>query len=74
MRTARPLRNGWIFVSFLLLAASTLVVGLIEIPWQQTSTGFGRVVAFSPDERIQSVDAPPLRPHQSLVRAGGRHR
>jgi len=58
VRSARPLRNGWLFVCFLLLAATTLVVALVKVPWQQTSTGFGRVVAFSPDERIQTVDAP----------------
>jgi len=58
MRSARPLKNGWLFVMFLLLAATTLVAALIKAPWQQTSTGFGKVVAFSPDERIQTVDAP----------------
>ncbi len=58
MRSARPLMNGWLFVTFLLLAATTLVAVLVKAPWQQTSTGFGKVVAFSPNERIQSVDAP----------------
>ena len=31
---------------------------LIVLPWQQTSTGTGRVVAYSPTERQQSIDAP----------------
>jgi multidrug efflux pump subunit AcrA (membrane-fusion protein) len=31
---------------------------LIFTPWQQTSTGGGRVVAYSPTERQQSIDAP----------------
>ncbi len=35
-----------------------LTVGLALIPWQQTAKGGGRVVAFSPTDRIQSVDAP----------------
>lgn len=43
-----------------------LIVGVIGIlalllfvlPWQQTSMGTGRVVAYSPTERQQSIDAP----------------
>jgi multidrug efflux pump subunit AcrA (membrane-fusion protein) len=31
---------------------------LIVLPWQQTSKGTGRVVAYSPTERQQSIDAP----------------
>lgn len=58
MRSARPLKNGWILVVFLILGAIALAYGLVKVPWQQTSTGFGKVVAFSPDERIQTVDAP----------------
>lgn len=31
---------------------------LLFIPWQQTSMGSGRVVAYSPTERKQDIDAP----------------
>jgi multidrug efflux pump subunit AcrA (membrane-fusion protein) len=31
---------------------------LMFVPWQQTSTGSGRVIAYSPTERRQSIDAP----------------
>lgn len=34
------------------------MVLLVFVPWQQTSEGFGRVVAYSPTERRQSIDAP----------------
>lgn len=34
------------------------MVLLMFIPWQQTSHGSGRVVAYSPTERQQSIDAP----------------
>lgn len=37
-------------------AAALLV--LLFLPWQQTSFGEGRVVAFSPTERQQTVEAP----------------
>jgi multidrug efflux pump subunit AcrA (membrane-fusion protein) len=31
---------------------------LILLPWQQTSTGSGLVIAFSPDKRLQNISAP----------------
>ncbi|HEX5747947.1 MAG TPA: HlyD family efflux transporter periplasmic adaptor subunit [Archangium sp.] len=43
----------WLGVLFLLLA-----VALAFIPWQQTAHGEGHVVAYSPTERQQRVDAP----------------
>lgn len=36
----------------------TVVVCLFALPWQQTSTGHGRVVAYAPVERQQVIDAP----------------
>ncbi len=36
----------------------TFVVCLFALPWQQTSTGSGRVVAYAPVERQQVIDAP----------------
>lgn len=41
------------FIGFGLFAAFILV-----LPWQQTSYGEGRVVAFSPTERQQTIEAP----------------
>lgn len=34
------------------------VFALIFVPWQQTSKGTGRVMAFSPNDRQQNIDAP----------------
>lgn len=34
------------------------LVGLLLVPWQQTAKGTGRVVAFSPSDRQQNIDAP----------------
>ena len=34
------------------------LLALIFVPWQQTSFGLGRVVAYSPTERQQNIDAP----------------
>jgi multidrug efflux pump subunit AcrA (membrane-fusion protein) len=30
----------------------------VVLPWQQTSTGAGRVIAFSPEKRLQNISAP----------------
>jgi multidrug resistance efflux pump len=35
-----------------------LVLALLFLPWQQTATGYGRVVAYSPNERRQEINAP----------------
>jgi multidrug efflux pump subunit AcrA (membrane-fusion protein) len=50
---------------YLRLTASGLVscivlwgLALLFVPWQQTSLGFGKVLAYSPTERQQSIDAP----------------
>lgn len=42
------------------LAASIPLIALIlaVLPWQQTSVGAGRVVAFEPVERTQTIEAP----------------
>lgn len=71
MNLARPLKNTRVLVSMLLLGTVGLVIGLIKTPWQQTATGYGRVVAFSPDERIQTLDAPLSgRIHRWFVQEG----
>lgn len=49
-----PLKLGhWLWVGLLLIIPLLLIV-----PWQQTVSGTGRVVAFSPTEREQDVQAP----------------
>jgi adhesin transport system membrane fusion protein len=45
--------GGRIMLSFLLL----IVLGLALVPWQQNAPGRGRVVAFAPVERQQTIDA-----------------
>jgi multidrug efflux pump subunit AcrA (membrane-fusion protein) len=43
---------------FLVLAFFLTIIGLVIVPWQQTSRGTGRVVAYSPTDRQQNIDAP----------------
>lgn len=42
----------------LLVASLVLLVGLVLLPWQQTAPGTGRVIATSPADREQLVQAP----------------
>lgn len=39
-------------------ALGALLVGVLLLPWQQTSYGEGRVVAFAPTDRQQTIEAP----------------
>ncbi len=54
------LRGSWIVrwisrTTFFFLVVA--VFGMLLLPWQQTSRGYGRVVAFDPLERAQKVKA-----------------
>lgn len=40
------------------LGSAFLILFLALMPWQQTVTGDGQVIAFDPSERTQSIDAP----------------
>ena len=44
--------------AWLMVVMVALLAGLVLIPWQQTSRGSGRVVAYAPTERPQTVESP----------------
>jgi multidrug efflux pump subunit AcrA (membrane-fusion protein) len=44
--------------SILFLALAVFIVSLIIVPWVQNVQGIGRVIAYSPDERQQSINSP----------------
>ncbi len=46
------------FASALGLLLVAILVALAFVPWQQNVTGSGRVVAFDPFDRIQTIQAP----------------
>lgn len=53
-----PKRNYRLFFGgFFALFIFTLL-GLIVLPWQQTARGSGRVIAYSPNDRTQEINAP----------------
>lgn len=55
VQTPRSMR---VMSRVLIAALMVVIVGAIVVPWQQTVSGQGRVVAFSPTDRQQELDAP----------------
>jgi len=54
METRRGLRTVAVALLILIIL---LGVSLVYVPWQQSVTGYGRVIIFSPMERPQSIEA-----------------
>ena len=54
----RPPSNMRTLAVGLGIAAPLFALLLLLLPWQQAAQGAGRVIAFSPQEREQSVEAP----------------
>jgi multidrug resistance efflux pump len=58
LRLAPSSRRAQKFARFLLLLLAATVAAIAFVPWQQTSRGSGRVVAFVPQERQQTITSP----------------
>jgi membrane fusion protein, adhesin transport system len=59
--------------AFLIALLIALSFSLTSVPWQQTASGYGRVIAFTPLERQQILEAPIKgRVETWLVREGQR--
>ncbi len=64
-------RAARILARFLAVCFLLLIVGLVFLPWQQFVSGSGRVVAYDPLDRVQTVEAPlPGRVAKSFVVEG----
>ena len=46
------------FAKLLIVGLGVWIAAMMFLPWQQTSRGRGQVVAYVPQERQQSIDAP----------------
>lgn len=54
-RSSRLIRR----VAKLLLVSMFVAIGMLAfVPWQQSATGSGTVIAFSPSERLQVIESP----------------
>ena len=51
-------RSARILARMLMILLVVTAFALTLTPWQQTIPGAGRVIAFSPEERLQQVEAP----------------
>ncbi len=58
LRQVRSPRVVRVLAGVLAIAFLVLLLGLVVTPWQQSVTGTGRVVAFSPNERQQKLESP----------------
>ncbi|QDU28691.1 hypothetical protein ETAA8_37950 [Anatilimnocola aggregata] len=58
MRLVRPSIGARALAVLLLLALVASIFAMLLLPWQQTSRGAGRVIAYHPTERPQTVEAP----------------
>jgi membrane fusion protein, adhesin transport system len=51
-------RSARVLARLLVVLLVVTTIALTLTPWQQTIPGSGRVIAFSPEERLQQVEAP----------------
>ncbi|MBK9166618.1 MAG: HlyD family efflux transporter periplasmic adaptor subunit [Bryobacterales bacterium] len=58
LRLVRTPRSSRVLSRLLTTLAGVIALALIVTPWQQNVDGEGRVVAFAPIERQQTIDAP----------------
>ena len=58
LRLTRSSRLARRIARVLMCALLIAIVGMVMVPWQQTATGKGQVVAFDSNQRHQDVDAP----------------
>ncbi|NBX67850.1 MAG: HlyD family efflux transporter periplasmic adaptor subunit [Proteobacteria bacterium] len=53
-----PKRNYRLFFGALAFTFIFFVSCMVLLPWQQTATGYGRVIAYAPNDRQQEINAP----------------
>ena len=58
LRLVQPPRRSRALARFLLLSLLLLPIGLALIPWRQTVSGMGKIIALDPDERPQMIESP----------------
>lgn len=58
MQLVRSSRRVRIFAVWLLLVMVGVLLAMLLLPWQQTARGTGRVIAYFPTERPQTVESP----------------
>ena len=54
-------RSARVLARLLVVLLAVTAAALVLTPWQQNIPGAGRVIAFSPEERLQQIEAAALR-------------
>jgi multidrug efflux pump subunit AcrA (membrane-fusion protein) len=54
----RPSTSARLIAHFLLLLLFVGIAGMLFLPWQQSTKGLGKVVAYFPTERPQTIESP----------------
>lgn len=58
LKAVIPQRNYRVFFGGFIFLFVFFGISLILLPWQQTAKGSGRVMAYSPNDRTQEINAP----------------
>ncbi|MGV3607991.1 MAG: HlyD family secretion protein [Planctomycetaceae bacterium] len=58
MQLVRSSKRLRVFAGWLLMGMVLVMLSMLLLPWQQTAKGTGRVVAYFPMERPQTVESP----------------
>ena len=58
LKLVQSSRIAWRLANWLLVLLVLSIVGMVFVPWQQSAKGTGKVVAFVPQERQQTVTSP----------------
>ena len=58
LKLVQSSRAAWRLANVLLVLLAVSVLGMLLVPWQQSARGTGKVVAFVPQERQQTVTSP----------------
>ena len=71
LRALEPPRLARVLSAMILIGSIAVLVILFLVPWVQTTSGYGSVVALNPEDRVQSVTAlVPGRVEQWYVQDG----
>lgn len=58
LKLVQSSRWVWRLANVLLVLLLFSIVGMVFVPWQQSASGKGQVVAYAPQERQQTITAP----------------
>ena len=58
LKLVQSSRWVWRLANVLLILLLFSIVGMVFVPWQQSASGKGQVIAYAPQERQQTVTAP----------------